>query len=755
MKKYLGIEFGSTRIKGVLIDGDHQIIASGSFTWENQLVHGVWTYSLEDAKAGLRHCYRELKADYEAKHKEKLTHIDAIGISGMMHGYLVLDKKDRQLAEFRTWRNTITERASALLTEAFGFQVPQRWSISHVYQAILNQEKEVKDIAFSTTLAGYFHYLMTGKKVLGVGEASGMAPIDPATKSFDLNMLHTFDKMVDGIVPWKVENIFPKVLVAGEEAGRLSEEGRDLLDESKELETGIPFCPPEGDMGTGMVCTHSVRTGTGNASIGTSSNLTLVTNAKIGVYKEIDVISSPSGINAALIHVNNGTSGINAWERLFKEVASHFNKEVQDKDVYSYMFQEALKGDPSCKGITPVDYFSGEPITHVNEGKLLLLREPDAKMDLPNFARAHIYSLLGTIRLGADILRQGEGVKLDKVVGHGGFFKTPKVGATLLSASLGVPVATLESAGEGGPYGEALLAAYMIQKKPGETLEDYLDAVFARQGEETCMASVDDIDGFNLFLVQYKKALHVEKSAIEAFKNPAKPQGFSELKKRVYEANMRLPKEGLVALTFGNASEIDREAGVFGIKPSGVPYEKLRPEDIVIVDLDGRVVEGDLRPSSDTPTHAELYRSFPNIGGIVHTHSSYATAFAQARKSIMPFGTTHADLFYGDIPCTRPLTKKEIENDYERHTGTIIVETFKSRDYISTPGVLVASHGPFSWGKDAKEAVDNAKTLEEVAKLTVLTIRVDPDASPISQHLAKKHHERKHGNHAYYGQKEN
>ena len=753
MKKFLGIEFGSTRIKGVLINEDHQIIASGSFTWENQFRDGVWTYDLSLAKEGLQRCYAELKHDYESKFQEKLIHIDGAGISGMMHGYLVFDENGNQLAQFRTWRNTITAQASEALTKEFGFHVPQRWSVAHVYQAILNDEPEVKDIAFATTLAGYFHYLLTGEKIVGIGEASGMFPIDEDSKDYDKNMLRRFNALVEEEVPWKIEDIFPHVQLAGQIAGHLTVEGRDLLDPSKELECGVPFCPPEGDMGTGMVCTNSVKAGTGNASIGTSSNVTIVTAADIGVYPEIDVITTPTGVNAALVHVNNGTSEINAWEKLFKEVVATFDDKVSDGQLYQLMFESALKGDPSSKGLYPVDYFSGEPVTRVNEGKLLFLREPNAEMTLPNFMRSHIYSLLGTIRLGIDILREQEGIKVHKIVGHGGFFKIPRVGSLMLSASLDVPVATLPSAGEGGPYGQAILAAYALEKKEGETLEDYLEErVFKAQESMEVKAEETDVHGFNAFLENYKKALDVERSAIKKFQK--KPQNLVELKKEAYEANLRLVDEGLITLTWGNVSVIDRKKGLIAIKPSGVPYDKMKVEDIVVVDLQGHVVEGELNPSSDLPTHLELYRAFPSIGSVVHTHSTYAVAFAQAKKAIVSYGTTHADTFHGDVPCTREMTQEEIEHDYEANTGKVIVETFANLDYEATPGVLVSGHGPFAWGKNAKDCVDHALILERVAQMAALTLMMNPEATRINPNLERKHYERKHGKNAYYGQKE-
>ncbi len=754
MNKYLGIEFGSTRIKGVLINDKHQIIASGAFTWENKLVNGKWTYSLTEAKKGLQQCYLELKADYENKYHEKLTAVSSIGVSGMMHGYLVLDKDNNLLHDFLTWRNTVTEEASAILTEKLGFQIPQRWSSSHVYQAILNKQKEVKDIAFATTLAGYFHYLFTGKKVIGIGEASGMFPIDIKTKNYNQKMVSIFNNLIKDEVSWKLEDIFPKVLLAGDNAGYLTIDGRDLIDPSQELEIGIPLCPPEGDMGTGMVCTNSVKEGTGNASIGTSSNITIITNRDIHVYKEIDVITTPSGTNAALVHVNNGTSEINAWEKLFKEVSTSFNEDVSDGDIYSLMFNKALEGDKSIKGLYAVDYLSGEPITHFNEGKLLLLRDPDAEFNLANFMRLHINSLLGTIKIGINILVNNEGIKLNKIVGHGGFFKTPKVGQYLLSASLNTPVVTLSSASEGGPYGQALLAAYLIEKEDHESLEDYLEKkVFASQDSVEIKAEQEDVLGFEEFFKGYEKSLLIEKEAISVLKNKDKVSPYQKLKEEVYAQNMRLYKEGLITLTWGNVSGLDEELKVFAIKPSGVPYESLKPSDMVVLDLKGNIIEGKLRPSSDTPTHLALYQSFPAIRGVVHTHSTYAVAFAQAQTPIKALGTTHADTFKGEVPCTRLLSKEEIEGDYELNTGKVIIETFKNLDYEATPGVIVASHGPFAWGDSPKDAVDHAIILEKVAEMNLLTKLINKDAPEIDKNLENKHYQRKHGKGAYYGQK--
>lgn len=519
MKKFLGIEFGSTRIKAVLLDENHIIIASGSFVWENQFINGIWTYSLDLATKGLQECYKDLKQNYFNKFNETLVHVDSIGISGMMHGYLVFDKNGNQLAEFRTWRNTITEEASDKLTELFNFHIPQRWSVAHIYQAILNKEKEVTEIAFATTLAGYFHYLFTNKKVLGIGEASGVFPVDQNTGTYNSIMVQKFDNLIKNDVNYSILDILPSVLLAGENAGYLTKEGSLIIDPTGDLDFNIPFCPPEGDMGTGMVATNSTRAGTGNASIGTSSNLTVVTNTDINLYKEIDVITTPTGINAALVHVNNGTNEINAWEKLFKEIVSNFKTDITDGDIYSLMFSKVLEGEKTSKGICPVPYLSGEPITKINEGKLLLIREPDAIFNLSNFMRSLVYSLLATIRIGLDILRDKEKVCVNKIIGHGGFFKTPGVGERMLSSSINVEVLTLSSASEGGPYGMALLAAYLIKKVEGETLEDYLDnKVFYSQESNAYKPLKEDVEGFNQFLETFKKALNIERAAIENLK---------------------------------------------------------------------------------------------------------------------------------------------------------------------------------------------------------------------------------------------
>ncbi len=510
-KTALGIEFGSTRIKAVLLDESHLPIASGSFTWENQLTDGVWTYALSDAQTGLQTCFAELKADFEQKYAQKLTTVGAIGISGMMHGYLPLDRDGRQLAEFRTWRNTMTGEAAEKLTELFGFNIPQRWSIAHLYQAMLNGETHVPQIAQLTTLAGYFHWKLTGKHVLGVGEASGMFPIDSRTRDYDEAMMQRF-KSLSGI---ELRTILPEVLPAGAEAGELTGIGAELLDPVGDLQPGIPFCPPEGDAGTGMAATNSVRVKTGNVSAGTSDFAMIVVDRPLGVHREIDMVTTPDGAPVAMVHCNNCTSDINAWVGLFGEFAAAIGAELDANALYTLLFRRALEGDADCGGLLSYNYLSGEGVTDLDSGRPVFARTPDARLTLANFMRTHLLSALATLKIGLDILTGEEHVAIEKLFGHGGFFKTPEVGQRLLSAAVGAPVSVMETAGEGGPYGMALLAAYRLDSH-GKSLADFLDTeVFAGAKSVTLQADAADCAGFDAFLARYKKALPLEKTATE------------------------------------------------------------------------------------------------------------------------------------------------------------------------------------------------------------------------------------------------
>lgn len=507
----LGIELGSTRIKAVLLDRNHTVIASGSYEWENTLnENGVWTYSMEDARAGLQKCYQDLKNNLD----EAPESFGAIGISGMMHGYLPFDKDWNQLAEFRTWRNTMTAESAAKLSELFSFNVPQRWSVAHVYQAILSGEKHVGSIAHLTTLSSYIHFLLTGQNVIGIGEASGMFPIDSAKLDYSQKMIDAFDS-VSG-QSWKIRDILPQVLVAGVEAGRLSIEGAKLLDPEGDLKPGTPFAPPEGDAGTGMIATNSVRVRTGNVSAGTSDFAMLVADHELGVHREINMVTTPAGLPVAMVHCGNCTSDINAWVGLFAEFAEAIGANIDKGELFTMLFRKALEGESDCGGLLSYNYYSGEGVMEIDEGRPVFARMPGSNMNLANFMRTHLLSALATLKIGLDILSKVENVPVDRIYGHGGFFKTPEVGQRILSAAINAPVSVMKTAGEGGPYGMALLAAYMLWKDKGETVEDYLDnKVFKDAESVTLMADESDVEGFAAFLEKYKKAFEIERKAVE------------------------------------------------------------------------------------------------------------------------------------------------------------------------------------------------------------------------------------------------
>ena len=515
-KYFLGIELGSTRIKAVMIDNNHSPVASGSYTWENDLTDGVWTYPLEKAVAGVRACYSELRRDFEKKFGQSLTTIGGMGISGMMHGYLVLDKEGNQLAPFRTWRNTITGPAAAELTELFRFNIPQRWSIAHLYQAILNKEPHVKNIARLTTLSGYIHSLLTGENVMGVGEVSGMFPYDDEAGDFDADRIAQFDDLVQPYgFPWKTRNILPQVRRAGEPSGVLTAAGAALLDESGTLQPGIPFCPPEGDAGTGMVATGAVVPRTGSISAGTSAfSLQVLERPLKNYYPEIDVVATPAGKTVAMAHTNTCTSEIDAWVNLFADVIRATGQEADLGQLYPLLYRKALEGAPDCGGIIAFNYFAGEPLTGTETGRPMLLRLPDSKMTVGNFMRSQLYGAIATLKIGMDMLKREEQVESDRLLGHGGFFKTPGVGQQLLADALNVPISTMETAGEGGPWGMAILAAYMGQKTPGETLEEYLaNRVFANAVSTCAQPDAAGVAGFQSYLDRYIACLPAQKQA--------------------------------------------------------------------------------------------------------------------------------------------------------------------------------------------------------------------------------------------------
>ena len=516
----LGIEMGSTRIKAVLIDEKHNPIASGAHDWENRLENGIWTYHLDDVWTGLQDAYKKLKEDAFAKYGVKITKFKAMGFSAMMHGYLPFSKDGKQLAEFRTWRNTITEQSAEELTKLFKFNIPQRWSIAHLYQAILNGEDHLPDIDFLTTLEGYVHWMLTGEKVIGIGEAAGMFPIDSEKNCYDEKMVKQFDTLVkEKGYSFNLIDILPKILVAGEKAGTLTKDGALLLDPTGELEAGIPLCPPEGDAGTGMVATNSVAVRTGNISAGTSIfGMIVLSQALSDVYTEIDMVTTPTGKPVAMVHCNTCTSDLDAYVKLFAEVLVNSGVEVNKPALYDMLYAQALKGDTDCNGIISFNYYSGEPVTDTAEGRPLLVRMPDTKFTLANFMRAQLYGTMATLRLGMNILFDKENVQIEKLLGHGGLFKTPVVGQKLMAGALNTPVAVMETAGEGGAWGIALLAAYMANKN-NEPLEEYLkNKVFADYKASVIEPDKADVDGFNEYINRYSLAVAVEKAAIDVLK---------------------------------------------------------------------------------------------------------------------------------------------------------------------------------------------------------------------------------------------
>jgi sugar (pentulose or hexulose) kinase len=516
-KTSLGIEFGSTRIKAILIGSDHSPIASGSHSWENKLVDGIWTYDLSDVWAGVQDAYKKLCEDVDLTYNTALTKLGSIGFSAMMHGYLVFDKNDNQLAQFRTWRNTMTGDAAEKLTSLFNFNIPQRWSIAHLYQAILNKESHVKDISFLTTLAGYVHYSLTGKKVLGVGEASGVFPIDSETGDYDKSMVEKFDALLaENNLPYTLSDIFPKVLSAGDEAGFLTKEGALLLDPSGNLEAGCPLAPPEGDAGTGMVATNSVAPRTGNVSAGTSIfAMAVLEKALSGVYSEIDMVTTPTGKPVAMVHCNNCCSDLDSWVGLFRQLLDVLDKSIPTPELYDALYFEAAKGDSDCGGMLAYNNFSGEPVAGLDEGRPLFTRLPDAKLTLQNFMRSQLYATVATLKIGMDILFDKESVKLDTLLGHGGLFKTEKVGQQMMANAMNTPVTVMSTAGEGGAWGMALLAAYLIEKEDGESLEDYLNnKVYSNNDGSTLNPEPDGVKGFNAYMERYKKGLEIEKAAV-------------------------------------------------------------------------------------------------------------------------------------------------------------------------------------------------------------------------------------------------
>ncbi len=510
MKKILGIELGSTRIKSVLIDEKANVLAQGAYEWENELVDGLWSYSLEEAEHGLQESYRDLIRNYG----EALTTVDAIGISGMMHGYLAFDENDRLLAPFRTWRNTNTARAASALTELFRFNVPMRWSVSQYYESVLDGLAHVKDIAFLTTLAGYVHYRLTGKKVLGVNDASGMFPV--TDHDYDGKMLADFNALLKTKgIDMDFKTLLPAVMVAGEDAGTLTEEGARWLDTAGDLQAGIPLCPPEGDMGTGMIATNSVLPKTANVSSGTSANLTVVLEKPLrNYYKEIDVIATPDGYPAALVHANNCTTEINEWVSLFGEAVSLFGLDVSKGELFNRLFNHSLKSDSRTGEIVSYNFLAGETLANTEKGAPLVMRAASGEMNLANFMQSQIYSAVATLALGMDILK-AEDVAIASVLAHGGFYKTDFIGQNATSAVLEAPVTVMQNAAEGGAWGMAMLALYTVSKQ-NETLAEFLDRMFADVKKTVVMADETELAKCKRFMKLYRAGLCAEQAAAKA-----------------------------------------------------------------------------------------------------------------------------------------------------------------------------------------------------------------------------------------------
>jgi len=530
-KAVLGIEFGSTRIKAVLIDQENKPIAQGSHEWENQLVDGLWTYSTEAIWYGLEDCYADLRKNVKAEYDCEIEQLASIGISAMMHGYMAFgpngkstrwapaSEEEKILAPFRTWRNTNTGKAAAELSKLFNYNIPLRWSISHLYQAILNGEEHVKGITYLTTLAGYIHWRLTGKKVLGIGDASGMIPVDPETKTYNAEMVRKFNELIAPYgFPWKLEEILPECLVAGQDAGVLTEHGAQRLDVSGHLKGGCPLCPPEGDAGTGMTATNSVKVRTGNVSAGTSSFSMIVLEKDVQKPNEmIDIVTTPDGNLVAMVHCNNCTSDINAWVKLFKEYQELLGVKVDMNEVYGKLYNHALTGDVDCGGVISYNFISGEPVAGLTDGgRPLVMRSPNDRFNLANFMRANLYATIAVLKLGNDVLFKEENVKVDRITGHGGLFKTPGVGQKVLAAALNSPISVMETAGEGGAWGIALLASFLVNNPDKLNLAAYLEkVVFAGNTGVEIAPDPADVEGFNKYIETYKACIPVDQAAVD------------------------------------------------------------------------------------------------------------------------------------------------------------------------------------------------------------------------------------------------
>ena len=518
-KTSLGIEFGSTRIKAVLIDDTYRTIASGDYGWASHLEHGLWSYTVEEIWKGLQTAYAEMAGDVEAAYGEKLTHIGHIGFSAMMHGYLAFDENGELLVPFRTWQNTNTHEAHEKLSELFQYNIPERWSIAHLYQCVLDNEEHVSKVAFFTTLAGYVHWKLTGKKVLGVGDASGMFPIDPITHTWETEFVKQFNALPEvAAQPWKLEDLLPEPLVAGTPAGELTEEGAKLLDPTGTLQPGITLAPPEGDAGTGMMATNSVRKRTGNVSAGTSIFATVVLEGKLkALHPEVDLVTTPAGDLAGMSHANNFTSDLNAWVGLFGQFAEALGHPVDAGTLYGTLFRAAIADDvdANCGGLLNYPFRSGEFLAGLPEGRPLFARKPEARMTLGNFMRAQLFGAFSPVKIGMDVMTKDEHVQVDSLVGHGGIFTTPKVAQKILAAAFDTPIKVMATAAEGGAWGMAVLGDYLWHAD--EDLADYLDnRVFADAESVTETPDEKDVEGFEDFFARFRAGLPIEHTAIAA-----------------------------------------------------------------------------------------------------------------------------------------------------------------------------------------------------------------------------------------------
>ena len=508
-KRYLGIELGSTRIKAVIIDEKCNVLATESYNWENKYENGFWTYSQSEILYGIQECCEKTLDKYEYLYNET-PNISSIGISAMMHGYIALDENNNLLVPFRTWRNTNTKKACQELTRLFSFNVPLRWSISFLYQSILDKEEHINEIKYLTTLSGYVHYLLTDSKYLGIGDASGMFPIDSSTKNYNQKDIELFNQLLKkNHINYEINDILPKILVAGKNAGYLTKKGANLLDRKHRIKENTPFCPPEGDAQTGMVATNSIKRKTGNISVGTSIFLMVVLDKPLeNYYPEIDVVSTPDGYDAAMLHANNCTTDLNSWMFLMQDCLKAFNVDKSMSELYTTLFLKSKEADDDIGGLLNYNYCSAEPISNVDKGLPLFLKEKNNNISIANFMKAQIYSCIAPISFGIDIFDK-EHVVIKDICGHGGFFSTPSISANAVSAILKSPITILENASEGGAWGIAILSSYLNRN---ESLEEYLDSVFKHINKNTYVADQKEIKSLDNYMTRYKDYLYIEQS---------------------------------------------------------------------------------------------------------------------------------------------------------------------------------------------------------------------------------------------------